>query len=395
MDAVATNASIAADRPPSWPVDAASPMPAERGDESLSIVIPTFNEAGNIAELLRRIAACLVDVDWTAIVVDDDSPDGTAEVVRRIGAIDPRIRCLQRIGRRGLSSACLEGMAMARGRFLAVIDADLQHDARLLPRMLQLLAAGNLDLVVGSRYMDNGTVGSWRRSRRWLSRAATRVARALLAIRLTDPMSGFFMIRREAVARAAPRLSDSGFKLLLDLVASSPSPLRAVELPYAFAPRAHGLSKLDAGVMWSFIGLLLRQCLRRACERFGRFCLIGTSGIGVHLLVLEIGVATWHLAFPAAQTLAVLVSMTSNYALNNRFTFDANRLRGVAFLNGLSRFAALCALGAVLNVAVADVAMRLVGLRLPAAALGILAGALCNYALSSVFVWRRRAAIRP
>ncbi len=395
MSAAAANARITADRPLSWPIDTASALPAERGDESLSVVIPTFNEAGNIAELLQRIAACLADVDWTVIVVDDDSPDGTAEVVRRAGAVDPRIRCLKRIGRRGLSSACLEGMAMARGRFLAVIDADLQHDERLLPRMFELLATGDFDLIVGSRYMDNGTVGSWRRSRRWLSRAATQLTRSLLAIRLTDPMSGFFMIRREAVARAAPRLSDSGFKLLLDLVASSPAPLRAVELPYAFSARVHGLSKLDAGVMRSFIGLLLRQCARRSCGRFGRFCLIGTSGIGVHLLVLEIGVTTLHVAFPAAQTVAVLVSMASNYTLNNRFTFDAGRLHGIAFLNGLSRFAMLCALGAVLNVAVADAAMRLGGLRLPAAALGILAGALCNYVLSGVFVWRRGSAIRP
>ena len=391
MSAVATRAAL----------DRASPGAREPEDEnlapgdpcdsaSLSIIIPTFNEAGNIVELLERIAKCLHSADWEVIVVDDDSADGTAEIVTRLSCDDPRVRCLKRVGRRGLSSACLEGMSLSTKRFLAVIDADLQHDEQLLPAMLRVLAEGRLDLVVGSRYLHRGSVAAWSRRRRWLSRGATAMTRRLLAVGLTDPMSGFFMIRRQVVTQVATQLSNSGFKLLLDLVTCSPQPLRLVELPYTFSPRRHGQSKLDANVLWSFLGLLLRGILRRSCGRFCRFCLIGTSGVFVHFAVFEAAQTLLALSFPAAQTAGVLVSLVSNFVLNNRLTFDASRLRGTAFFTGLSRFAVLCSIGAIVNVAVADAVVALSGWRLIAAGAGILAGAICNYATTSALVWHRQ-----
>ena len=356
---------------------------------SLSIVVPTFNEAGNIEELLRRLVVCLNGIDWEIVVVDDDSPDGTAHLVDRIALSDPRIHCLKRVGRRGLSSACLEGMAISRGTFLAVIDADLQHDENLLPDMLSALTEGAVDLVVGSRYMAGGGVAAWSRRRRLLSRAATSATHRLLSCDLTDPMSGFFMIRRTAVRQAAAYLSDSGFKLLLDLVGCSPTTLRTLELPYTFSARTRGQSKLDAGVAWSFARLLLRQAVRRSCGRFCHFCLIGTSGVCLHFAVLWASEVLAGLSFPMAQTIAVIVSLVSNYTLNNRLTFEASRLRGREFVTGLSRFAALCALGAIVNVVVADAILHVSGWRLSAAAVGILTGAVCNYCTTSLLVWRR------
>ncbi len=355
----------------------------------LSIIVPTFNESGNIEELLSRISCSLDGVQWEVLVVDDDSPDGTAALVEELGQHDPRVRCLKRVGRRGLSSACLDGMALARGRFFAVIDADLQHDEALLPAMLRVIGAGGHDVVVGSRYLDNGSIPSWSRRRRILSRGATWLTRALLDVGLTDPMSGFFMLRREVVTRAAGRLTDSGFKLLLDLVASSPASLRMTELPYRFSPRRHGESKLDSRVLWAFLILLLRQLVTRSFGGFARFGAIGTSGVLVHLAVLEGAQSLLACSFPLAQTLAVLVSMTSNFTLNNRLTFAAVRLRGKAFIAGLCRFGVLCAVGAVVNVAVADALMHSTGMRLFAAAAGIIAGAACNYVSTSVLVWRR------
>jgi dolichol-phosphate mannosyltransferase len=358
------------------------------GGIALSIIVPTFNEAGNIVELIRRIDATLEGANWEVLVVDDDSPDGTSSLVLELGRRDERIRCLHRVGRRGLSSACLEGMALARGRYYAVMDADLQHDERLLPAMLLTLSTGDTDLVVGSRYVDGGCVEAWHPLRLALSRAATFVTCSLLRVNLSDPMSGFFMIRSEAVLGIAARGSGKGFKLLLDLVASSPVPLRVVELPYRFAVRQSGRSKLGVGVVWHFLLLLMRQAMARIPRRFVQFCVIGASGVLVHLSILWAAQRWLQASSPAAQTGAVLVSIVSNYWLNNRLAFTDVRLVGARFLTGMSRFAALCALGAIVNVAVAA-SMHQAGVaRMPFAMAGILVGALCNYLAVSRFVWR-------
>jgi dolichol-phosphate mannosyltransferase len=367
----------------------------DAGAACLSVIVPTFNESGSIEELLRRIACCLEGADWEILVVDDNSPDGTAALVQLLGQHDPRIQCLKRVGRRGLSSACLDGMALATGRYFAVIDADLQHDETLLPAMLRVMTAGLHDVVVGSRYLDGGSIPSWSRGRRAMSSAATWLTCALLDVGLSDPMSGFFMIRREVVTRAQGRLTDSGFKLLLDLVASSPAPLRTAELPYRFSPRLHGSSKLDWRVLWAFAMLLVRQLRARWLGGFARFSVIGASGVLVHFAVLDCAQSLLACSFALAQTVAVLVSLTSNFALNNRLTFASTRLRGKAFFTGLSRFGLLCAFGAVINVAVADAVAHVSGMRLCAAAAGILAGALCNYTATSLLVWRRAARAQP
>lgn len=377
-----------ATRRPAIPAVPRNPGAGAHDGVVLSIVVPTFNEAGNIGELLRRIDACLAGVDWEVVVVDDDSADGTADVVVALGCVDARVRCLRRIGRRGLSGACLEGMAVARGRHIAIMDADLQHDERLLPSMLRALATGDTDLVVGSRYVDGGCVAAWNPTRRALSRAATFVTRALLRVELSDPMSGFFMIRGEALRGLSVRGADKGFKLLLDLVVSAPVPLRIVELPYRFAVRQAGESKLGAGVVWCFLALLLRRLPARIPGRFVRFCAVGGSGVLVHFAVL------WALqrgpgaSFPAAQTGAVLVSMASNFALNNGLAFADRRLHGAQLLTGLCRFAWLCAFGAVVNVVVAEALHRVGVDRFAAAGAGIVAGAVCNYVGVSRFVWR-------
>jgi dolichol-phosphate mannosyltransferase len=361
----------------------------------LSVIVPTFNESGSIEELLRRIACCLEGVHWEILVVDDNSPDGTATLVQQLSQHDPRIHCLKRVGSRGLSSACLDGMALATGRYLAVIDADLQHDETLLPAMLHVMMAGSHDVVIGSRYLDGGSIASWSRCRRVMSSAATWLTCALLDVALSDPMSGFFMIRREVVTLAAGRLSDSGFKLLLDLVVSSPEPLRTAELPYRFSPRLHGSSKLDWRVLWTFAMLLMRQLRGRSFGGFARFSVIGASGVVVHFAVLDCAQSLLACSFALAQTLAVLVSMTSNFVLNNRLTFPSARLRGKAFFTGLSRFGLLCAIGAIVNVAVADAMAHESSMRLCAAAAGIVAGALCNYTTTSVLVWRRGSRAQP
>jgi dolichol-phosphate mannosyltransferase len=229
----------------------------------LCIVIPTFNEADNVAPLVLALDRALAGVDWEAILVDDDSPDGTAA---RIEALKhPRVRCLLRKGRRGLASAAIEGFLETRAPFVALMDADLQHDEAQLPAMLNLARTGNLDLVVGTRYAPGGSAaGLAGRGRAWLSRAGIQASRSLTGeTRLSDPMSGFFVMRRELIEELGPRLSPRGYKILLDLVASAGRPLRVGEVAYRFRPRQAGSSKLGFKVGADFLLLIATKWWKR------------------------------------------------------------------------------------------------------------------------------------
>jgi dolichol-phosphate mannosyltransferase len=265
--------------------DATAPpdaIPLVRGPE-LAVLVPTFNERDNIEPLLARLRAALLGIEWEVVFVDDDSPDGTAAQIRLLAQADPRIRCLQRIGRRGLSTAVIEGMLASSAPYLAVIDADLQHDETLLPRMLDTLKAEGLDLVIGSRHVAGGGVGDWDRHRVTMSGIAARLARLITAAELTDPMSGFFMVSRPAFESALRRLSGQGFKILLDLFASTPVAFRFKEIPYVFGRRLHGESKLDSLVVWEYLMLLLDKLIGGYVPvRFVFFAAVGTSGIAVH-----------------------------------------------------------------------------------------------------------------
>jgi dolichol-phosphate mannosyltransferase len=229
---------------------------------ALSIVVPTLNEVDNVRPLLDGLAAALTGRSWEVLFVDDNSPDGTADLVASIGATSPHIRCLRRIGRRGLSSACLEGFQATTAPFIAVMDGDLQHDERLLPAMLAVLEAGGVDLVVGSRYAAGGSVGDFAAPRLGLSRLGTWAARRLLGLPLGDPLSGYFMLRRDLLSEALlGRLSGQGFKLLLDLLASADRPIVFRELPFGFRRRVAGSSKLGLDVAWDFLRLVARKRL--------------------------------------------------------------------------------------------------------------------------------------
>ena len=357
----------------------------------LAVVVPTFNEHDNVAPLIELIASALEGVDWEVIFVDDDSADGTAAMVRGIAQRNPRVRCLQRIGRRGLSTACIEGVLASSAPFIAIMDADLQHDERLLPRMLETLRRERCDLVVGSRYIAGGGVGDWDDRRAGISSLATRLSRLICRIDIADPMSGFFMLRREVFDRAVRRLSGQGFKILLDLLASSPETLHLKELPYEFRRRRHGASKLDTLVVWEF-GMLLADKLvgHLLPVRFALFAVIGAVGLGVHLAVLRAALAVPALDFTAAQAIATVVAMTSNFFLNNLFTYRDQRLRGWRLLRGLFSFYLICAVGAVGNVGIAAYVFAADNVWWLAGIAGAIVGSVWNYAVSSVFTWRQR-----
>lgn len=359
----------------------------------VAVIIPTFNEKANLPVLIDRIDAALAGRNWEVIVVDDNSPDGTADVARAIGRGDPRVRVIQRIGRRGLSTACIEGMCATAAPLVAVIDGDLQHDERLLPRMLDALQAdAGLDLVVGSRFVEGGGTGDWDDERVAKSALATRLSRRVLKADLSDPMSGFFMVRTEIVRALVPTLSGIGFKILLDIMTASPRPLCFVELPYVFRVRTEGESKLDYVVAMEYlIALYDRMFGSIVPVRFAMFSVIGALGAAVHFLVLLLLFVPGGADFFTATVVATAVAMTFNFFLNNALTYRERRLRGLGpLLGGWMSFCLVCSVGAVANVGVAAFLHNVQhgDWRLSALA-GIAVAAVWNYALSSRFTWGR------
>jgi dolichol-phosphate mannosyltransferase len=367
--------------------------PATGDTPEISVVVPTLNERDNIVEVIDSVAKALEGVAWEIIVVDDDSPDGTAARVKQIARDDPRVRCLRRTNRRGLAGACIEGMLSSSAPYLAVMDADLQHDTSILPNMLELLRAGRADLVIGSRYAMGGSIGeglSEMRAR--ISRWAITVARRLLHIDVQDLMSGYFAIRRDQFDLIAGRLAPSGFKILVDIIASAGGRLRTVELGYMFKQRKAGQSKLGTRVALDFIALLIDKTTQgRIPIRFIFFSLSGASGIVVHLAALRVAiVALPSIGFTAAQALATLVAMTSNFFVNNLITYHDMKLKGAAAMfRGLVAFWALCTFGAIANVGVAAWIFDIAPIWWLAGLGGTAISAVWNYSVSSLFVWSR------
>jgi dolichol-phosphate mannosyltransferase len=357
----------------------------------LSIVVPTFNEKNNVEKLIAGVEQALPNVKWEIIFIDDDSPDGTADFVRGLAQSKPYVRCHQRIGRRGLSRAVIEGILSSSAPVIAVMDADLQHDETLLPTMLDQIRDNHTDIVVGSRYCAGGSVEGWNSQRAAMSRFATILSRTIVTSQLTDPMSGFFMIRRETFHRIVRRLSGEGYKILLDLIASSPEPLRLVEVPYRFRERMAGESKVDSAVVWEYLLLIADKKFGRIVPaRFILFSLVGLSGVVVHFFALATCFKALGLPFPVAQTIASLVAMTSNFVLNNILTYRDMRLRGLGFFTGLFTFYLVCSIGAMANVGVASFVFQRDYTWWLAGGAGALVGTVWNYAASAIVTWGRK-----
>ncbi|MBB3695884.1 glycosyltransferase family 2 protein [Sphingomonas sp. BK580] len=371
-------------------------MPAE-----LAIVVPVYNESRNVPLLVAALDAALADVRWEVVFVDDNSPDRTADQARDLALADPRVRVVQRFGRRGLSTACIEGILATAAPYVAVMDGDMQHDERVLTDMFRRITQGDVDLVVGSRYVAGGGVGEWDRRRAAMSRFATRLAGRLTRAPISDPMSGFFMLRRDAFMAALPNLSTVGFKILLDIAASTPEPLRVAEVPYTFRTRQHGESKLDSLVLWEYLQLLLDKSFGRYVPvRFISFAMVGGSGVFVHFLVLTIvleslltfgdGAAHQGRSFAIAQGAATLVATTSNFLLNNLLTYRDQRLTGRRLWWGWLSFNLVCGIGFLANVGIAHYLYQHQNYLIVSALAGIAVTTVWNYAMSSIFTWRKR-----
>jgi dolichol-phosphate mannosyltransferase len=366
----------------------------------LAIVLPTFNERGNLASLIERLDKALTGISWEAIFVDDNSPDGTSDEARNISRNDRRVRVLHRIGRRGLASAAIEGMMATAAPVVAVMDADHQHDPALLPGMFRAVAGGECDVAVASRFAEGASTDEWGRPDRVrASNLANAIARKVTGVELSDPMSGYFMLRTESLRATAPHLSGVGFKILLDILATADKAMRIKEFPLNFAARAEGESKLDRTVVFEFlVGLYDKWLGRIVPTRFALFGTIGAMGVVVHMAVLSAFLALAGetlrgnvvTEFELGQTLAALVAMTFNFFLNNALTYADKRLTGAgALLKGWLKFGLTCSVGLLANVGVAAVLVRFGFHEYPAALAGIVIGSVWNFALSSKFVWGR------
>jgi len=362
----------------------------------LSVIVPTLNERANVEPFLERLEEALGKVKWEVVFVDDDSRDGTAALVRQIANRDPRVRIVQRIGRRGLSSASIEGMLSTASPYIAVMDADLQHDESILPHMLEKLKADGLDLVVASRSVEGGSMGEFARKRVLLSGLGRKLSTIACRCELQDPMSGFFALDRRFLEEVAHRLSGLGFKILVDLVASSRRPVRLAEIPYRFRNRLRGESKLDISVGVEYLLLLADKLMGEVIPvRFALFVIVGAMGLLVHLAVL----AVLHLAagapFLPAQIAATAVAMTFNFLLNNIITYRDRRLRGWKLVTGLALFYGACTVGAVSNFGLAQLAL---GAGVPwyvSGSVGMIVSSVWNYGVSAALTWRQgRARIR-
>ena len=361
----------------------------------LAIVLPTYNERENIPLLLNKLDDALQGIAWEAIFVDDDSPDGTAEIVSAHARLDGRVRLLHRVGRRGLSSACIEGMLATSAPVVAVMDADLQHDETILPVMLHRLQRESLDLVVGTRNAEGGSMGEFGRARRFLSRSGQKISHSVCRSRVTDPMSGFFLLRQSFLQEVVREMQGQGFKILVDLLASSPRPVRLAEVGYTFRSRRFGESKLNVVVGLEYVFLILNNLLGGIIPvRLALYLLVGALGLATHLVTLLVLVQAVHLHFVAAQLIATFVAMIENFSLNNRITFRDRRFEGVQLFSAGARFVLACGFGAWANVVFAHSLWQSGTEWYLAGLAGIVLGSVWNLSISSLFTWGLRTRTR-
>lgn len=361
----------------------------------LSLILPTYNEAANLAELLPKIEEILQDISHEVIVVDDDSPDKTWLVARQAAERLPHVRSIRRVGRRGLSSAVVEGFLAAKGSVLAVADADGQHDFTLLPRLYAAVREG-ANLAIGSRYVPGGSVGQWNERRHAMSKLATHLATVLCKVNVADPMSGFFAIDRATFETSLPRLNPKGFKILLDLLVHLPTGAVVRELPLSFGIRLHGESKLSRRVQLEFLEYLYEVTLGRWVPlTFVKYSIVGCIGVVVHTatyffisraLLREPEVTLF--GFSVAVVGAVETAILFNFFLNNMWTFALERLRGLAAVLGFLKFNVACLLGALANVAVSALLFSRGWAEAMSVIAGALVGAIWNYTINRLITWK-------
>lgn len=360
----------------------------------ISLIVPTYKERGNIAALVERAGKALASTNepFELIIVDDNSPDGTADAVRALQGSRPWLQVLVRTEERGLSTAVMAGWDIAQGDVLGCMDADLQHPPEVLSRLVQSMVTTQADIVVASRHVQGGGVSDWSLRRRCVSWTATLLATMILPGTLgevRDPMSGFFLVRREVIRGAA--LKPRGYKILLEVLAKG-GYARVKEVPFVFEERVEGGSKIGSSVMWDYLVHLTRISFETGeAAKMGKFALVGLSGALVNLLVYR-----WLVAFPmqvwAAAALAAGAAIVNNFAWNERFTFPESHRDSPSWSSMLRRFGMFTLIsgaGLLLNVAVVELLVAILHLPwVPGVSAGIVIAGAWNFFTNANLTWR-------
>lgn len=324
---------------------------------ALSVIVPTYNERDNVAAIVGKLDCVLQFLPWEVIFVDDASPDDTAHVVREIARVDRRVRLISRHNRRGLSSAVIEGGLAAAGEVIAVMDGDLQHDEGILPELYRRVAEGEADIASASRFLeDHASEGLANDTRLQISHTGISAANKFFGLHLTDPLTGFFAMRRADLERTAPDLSGLGFKILLDLITSMDPAPRVSEVPFRFRPRVAGESKLDHRVMYDFGLFFLERSVSRVVPIPGTWlslAVVSALGVVIHLALIVPAVSVLGVPFIPAQLAATLVSLFATFSMNNLLSRGDSTLQGRRFWMGFAVFGLLSAAGVAANVGVA------------------------------------------
>ncbi len=362
--------------------------------KQLSIIVPTYNESGNVKSLYNQIKDALKDINFEVVFVDDNSKDGTKNEILELTGKYSNIRLINRLHKRGLASACIDGFASSSAKYFAVIDADLQHDPKLLKKMYQCLESQDSNIVLASRFLKGSKIEGMSNQREGISKVGNKISSLITGANLTDPLSGYFMVDSKIIEQIIPRLSGKGFKILLDIFSSCKLKgikLNYLELPTIFRERNAGQSKLDSAVMIEFLVLILDKFFGRLIPvRFILFMLVGGTGVFVHMFVLSFMLKIIHIDFSFSQSIATFVAMCSNFYMNNLITYRDQRIHGIRILYGLISFCAACLFGAIINVIVASYLFEKGVNWFFAGVVGCFVGAVWNYSTTSFLTWRNK-----
>lgn len=359
----------------------------------ISIVLPTYNESLNIAELLKRIDATLTGhAHFEVIVADDNSPDFTWKLAEELARTRPWLHVIRRLHDRGLSAAVIEGFGLSRGKFKIAMDADLQHDeTALLPMLLKFREGAHI--VVASRRAIGGGISNWSWARRKISSLATRIAQALLPLPSTDPMSGFFGVSQLIHEQLTPKINPRGFKILIEYLARAGS-FKVEEVGYTFQPRLHGESKLSPDVVLEYLEAIweLSRFGSLLPWKFLNYALVGLIGLLINVVSLALFRSIFSLSDSNALWWAIECAILSNFTLNNSITFRKNRFRQtLPLIRGLATFHAVSWAGAYINHSLAislhDLHQWPLGI---ATSAGYLVSLIWNYSINVQICWKTR-----
>jgi len=381
---------------------------AKQSKAQVSIIIPTYNESENIIQVLKSIGEHLPeDIAAEALVVDDNSPDGTGKIVEDYitdahNEIGYTIEVIHRKTKSGLSSAILDGIQHSTGETVVIMDSDFSHPPKIIPQLVEEIKTSKCDIVIASRFVPGGAINGWSTKRKLISKAGKEIAKAGLGVNESDPMSGFFAFKRKILDGI--KFDALGYKMLLEILVKTKG-AKVKEIPYTFTDRARGSSKLDSSTMFYYVKSvwnLYRYCHTakvsdtRTSVRFiskaGRFYTVGASGLLVNYLVsllfVDASINFWYIH---ATVIGIAISMSSNFILNKIWTFEDRNFEAKKTLAQYGKFVGFSSLGALIQLGMVYVLVDNYQVLYPVALiLAVIIAATSNFILNKKWTFKEK-----